>query len=64
MNFRPSKDSVQSFFSEGRTETSKSAINFPWDEPVPVDLITKIAQSVMALPGKAAKTKIKSAQND
>ena len=26
MNFRPSKDSVQSFFSEGRTETSKSAI--------------------------------------
>lgn len=47
-----------------RYKTSKSAINFPWDEPVPVALITKIAESVMALPGKAAKTKIKSAQND
>ncbi len=44
-------------------KTSKSAINFPWDEPVPVALITKIAQSIMALPGKSAKTKAKLAQN-
>lgn len=43
--------------------TSKSAINFPWDEPVPVALITKITKSVMALPGKAAKSKAKSAKD-
>lgn len=44
-------------------KTSKSAINFPWDEPVPVALITRIAQSVMALPGKSAKAKLKSAKD-
>lgn len=43
-------------------KTSKSAINFPWDEPVPIALITKIAKAVMALPGKSAKVKAKSAQ--
>lgn len=41
-------------------KTSKSAINFPWNEPVPVALITRIAKSVMALPGKSAKAKAKS----
>ena len=44
-------------------KTSKSAINFPWDEPVPVALITRIAKSVMALPGKSDKAKAKSTKD-